>query len=378
MSYARDPRVVLTLDAGGTKFAFSAVQGDREVVEPVTLPSNAHDLALCLETIVEGFAKVKEKAPAPPVAVSFAFPGPADYPRGIIGGLGNLPAFKEGGVALGPMLEDRFGVPVFLNNDGDLFAFGEAIAGFLPWVNDLLAKGGSPKRFRNLFGATFGTGFGGGIVQDGRLWIGDNSAGGEIWLFRNKLDPRSNIEEAVSIRAIRRVYAQKAGIAAETAPEPKDIFAIGRGEKPGHRVGAIEAFRCLGEAAGDALASAITLVDGVVVIGGGLTGAADLFLPALVAEMRSTFETPSGPIPRLEVKAFNLEDAAEREAFVRGEAREGAVPGSGRKVAYDPLKRVGVGLSRLGTSRAVALGAYAFALAELDCPDRSRGRLPSE
>ena len=209
MSYASDPRVVLTLDAGGTNFAFSAVRGDREVVEPVTLPSNAHDLKLCLETIVEGFAKVKEKAPAPPVAISFAFPGPADYPNGIIGDLGNLPAFKGGGIALGPMLEDRFGVPVFMNNDGDLFAFGEAIAGFLPWVNGLLAEGGSPKRFRNLFGATFGTGFGGGIVQDGRLWIGDNSAGGEIWLFRNKLDPRSNIEEAVSIRAIRRVYARE-------------------------------------------------------------------------------------------------------------------------------------------------------------------------
>jgi glucokinase len=360
MSYAKDPRVVLTLDAGGTKFAFSAVQSDREVGEPVTLPSNAHDLTLCLETIVEGFARVKEKAPAPPVAISFAFPGPADYPSGIIGGLGNLPAFKDGGVALGPMLEDRFGIPVFLNNDGDLFAFGEAIAGFLPWVNDLLAEGGSPKRFRNLFGATFGTGFGGGIVHDGRLWIGDNSAGGEIWLFRNKLDPGSNIEESVSIRAIRRVYAQKAGIAAETAPEPKDIFAIGRGEKPGSREGAIEAFRRMGEAAGDALASAVTLVDGLVVIGGGLTGAAGLFLPALVAEM------PSGPIPRLEAKAFNLEDAAEREAFVKGEAREVVVPGSGRKVAYDPLKRVGVGLSRLGTSKAVALGAYAFALAELD------------
>jgi glucokinase len=366
VGYARDPRVVLTLDAGGTKFAFSAVQSDREVVEPVTLPSNAHDLPLCLETIVEGFTKVKEKAPAPPVAISFAFPGPADYPNGIIGGLGNLPAFKEGDVALGPLLEDRFSIPVFLNNDGDLFAFGEAIAGFLPWANGLLADAGSPKRFRNLFGATFGTGFGGGIVHDGRLWIGDNSAGGEIWLFRNKLDSRSNIEEAVSIRAIRRVYAQKAGIAAETAPEPKDIFAIGRGEKPGDRQGAVEAFRRMGEAAGDALASAITLVDGLVVVGGGLTGAADLFLPALVAEMRATFETPSGPIPRLEVRAFNLEDAGEREAFVKGEAREVVVPGSGRKVAYDPLKRVGVGLSRLGTSRAVALGAYAFALAELD------------
>ena len=41
------------------------------------------------------------------------------------------------------------------------------------------------------------------------------------------------------------------------------------------------------------------------------------------------------------------------------------MPGSGRKVAYDPLKRIGVGLSRLGTSQAVAMGAYSFALAEL-------------
>ncbi len=366
MAYSGDPRVVLTLDAGGTKFAFSAVQSDREVVEPVTLPSNAHDLKLCLETIVEGFAKVKEKAPQAPVAISFAFPGPADYPNGIIGGLGNLPAFKDGGIALGPMLADHFGIPVFINNDGDLFAFGEAIAGFLPWVNGLLAEGGSPKRFRNLFGATFGTGFGGGIVQDGRLWIGDNSAGGEIWLFRNKLDPKANIEEAVSIRAIRREYAIGAGIAFATAPEPKDIFAIGKGEKPGSREAAIEAFRRMGEAAGDALASAITLIDGVVVVGGGLTGAADLFLPALVSEMNASYETPSGLVPRLEVKALNLEDPAGREAFVKGEAREVVVPGSGRKVTYDPLKRIGVGLSRLGTSRAVALGAYAFALAELD------------
>jgi glucokinase len=366
MSYAEDPRVVLTLDAGGTKFAFSAVRSDREVVEPVVLASNAHDLKLCLETIVEGFTKVKEKAPAPPAAISFAFPGPADYPNGIIGALGNLPAFVGGGVPLGPLLEDQFAVPVFINNDGDLFAFGEAIAGFLPWVNARLAEAKSPKRFRNLFGATFGTGFGGGIVHDGRLWMGDNSAGGEIWLFRNKLDPKSNIEEAVSIRAIRREYARGAGIAPQTAPEPKEIFAIGRGESPGHRAAAIEAFRRMGEAAGDALASAITLVDGLVVIGGGLTGAAELFLPALVQEMNAPFETPTGPIPRLEMRTFNLEDGAQLAAFLQGAASEVVVPGSGRRVPYDPLERIGVGLSRLGTSQAVALGAYAFALAELD------------
>lgn len=366
MGFAADPRVVLTLDAGGTNFVFSAVQSDREVVEPVVLPSNGHDLQACLQTAVEGFAKVEEKAPAPPVAISFAFPGPADYPRGIIGELGNLPAFRGGGVALGPMLEERFAIPVFINNDGDLFAFGEAIAGLLPWVNGILEQGGSLKRYRNLFGATFGTGFGGGIVRDGQLWIGDNSAGGEIWLLRSKVDPRSNVEESVSIRAIRRVYAEKAGIAFEAAPEPREIFAIGKGERPGDRAAAKEAFRRMGEAAGDALANATTLVDGIVVIGGGLTGAADLFLPALVAEMNAPYDSPWGRAPRLEVTAFNLEDPAERAAFVKGAAREVPVPGSGRRVAYDPLQRIGVGLSRLGTSRATALGAYAFALSMLE------------
>jgi glucokinase len=365
VGYGGDPRVVLTLDAGGTKFAFSAVQGDREVVEPVTLPSNAHDLRLCLETLVEGFSKVEEKAPAPPVAISFAFPGPADYPLGIIGDLGNLPAFR-GGVPLGPMLRERFSVPVFINNDGDLFAFGEAIAGLLPWVNGLLEEAGSPKRYHNLFGATLGTGFGGGIVSHGRLFLGDNSSGGEIWLLRNKHDPRSNIEEAVSIRAVRRTYAEKTGTSEAAAPEPKEIFDIGRGARPGDREAALLAFRRMGEAAGDALAIAITLVDGLVVIGGGLTGAAQLFLPALVAEMNSTYETPGGRIPRLETRVFNLEDDAQRAAFLAGQAREVAVPGSSRKIVYDPQQRIGVGLSRLGTSRAVALGAYAFALSALD------------
>jgi glucokinase len=54
------------------------------------------------------------------------------------------------------------------------------------------------------------------------------------------------------------------------------------------------------------------------------------------------------------------------DVFIRGQAREIAVPDSDRKVIYDPLKRIGVGLSRLGTSRAVSIGAYAFALHMLD------------
>ena len=127
------------------------MRGGVAVTDTIVMPSNGNDLETCLKNIVDGFKQVKAKCPALPVAISFAFPGPADYPNGIIGDLGNLPAFR-GGVALGPMLAEKFDIPVFINNDGDLFTYGEAIAGWLPHINDLLAKAGTPKRFKNLIG----------------------------------------------------------------------------------------------------------------------------------------------------------------------------------------------------------------------------------
>ena len=359
-------RVVLTLDAGGTSFRFSAIAGDREIGSNVTLPSRGDDLASCLASIVEGFTRVRSQAGGAVAALSFAFPGPADYAAGVIGDLGNLPAFR-GGVALGPMLEDRFGAPVFINNDGDLFAYGEALHGLLPEVNEMLAAAGSPRRYRNLLGVTLGTGFGGGIVRNGELFLGDNGAAGEIWLVRNKLDRDSPSEEGAAIRAVRGVYARASGIATHDAPEPSAIAAIARGETAGDAAAAREAFRRLGEVAGDAIANAVTLLDGLVVVGGGLAGAGELFLPALVAELDGTLELISGEkVPRLETTAFNLEDEGQRRRFAAFRPREVRVPSSERTVPYDPDKRIGVGLSRLGTSRAVSLGAYAFALRKLD------------
>ena len=366
MSTKPDPRIVMTLDAGGTNFRFSAMRGHRPVVETVSMPSYGDNLDRCLANILEGFSRIKQQCPRPPAAISFAFPGPADYPSGIIGDLGNLPGFR-GGVALGPMLEKKFGIPTFINNDGDLFVYGEAIGGFLPYVNHLLKTAGSPKRYRNLFGVTLGTGFGGGIVRDGQLFAGDNSMAGEVWLLRNKLAPQTNAEEGASIRAVRRAFAEKAGIPLDQVPEPKLIFEIGQGTQPGNRQAALEAFRRLGEAVGDAMAQALTLVDGLAVIGGGISGSWPLFLPALVDELNGNYIAPNGTaFRRLVQVAFNLEDASQRKKFLKGATKEITVPGIKRKLKYDPLARIGVGISRLGTSEAVAIGACAFALQKLD------------
>ena len=364
-NYSSDDRIVLTLDAGGTNFVFSAMRANRPVVESFALPSRADHLERSLDTLVEGFRRVQAQLAAPTAAISFAFPAPADYFNGIIVGPRNLPAYRD--VAVGPMLEDRFSLPTFINNDGDLFAYGEAAAGFLPYVNGLLEKAGSPKRFRNLLGVTLGTGLGGGIVRDGALFTGDNSVAGEMWLLRHKLEDDVNAEEGASIRAVRRIYAAKAGMQFEEAPEPKTIYEIAEGRAEGDRAAAREAFRRMGEVAGDAIAQAITLLDGLVVIGGGIAGAHRQFLPAIVAEMNGTYQAPNGErFRRLIPRAFNLEDPRQLEEFLKGETKQLAVPGSSRTVQFDGLQRTGVGISRLGTSEATAIGAYAFALSRLD------------
>jgi glucokinase len=366
MGYQNDNRIVMTLDAGGTNLVFSAVKGEKEIIEHVVLSAKGENLEAILKRIIEGFGIVKEKVGGQPAAISFCFPGPADYENGIIGDLQNLPFFR-GGVALGPMLEDTFKIPVFINNDGDLFAYGEAISGLLPDINKKLEAAGNPKRYRNLLGVTFGTGFGGGIVTRGNLFMGDNSAQGEINRMRNGFFKNFDAEESVSIRGIMREYANYTGINMASCPEPKDIFEIGMGRKEGNREAAMSAFGAFAVAAGDAIANAVTLVDGLVVIGGGLSGAHPLFMQKLVDEMNRPYQTVEGPLlDRLEIGAYNLEDPQGLKNFLEPAAVEIGVPFGSGKVIYDAVKKTGVGVTRLGTSNAVSIGAYAYALSKLD------------
>lgn len=364
MQLSDDNHMILTLDAGGTNFVFSAYQGGREIVRPITLPSQAHDLDRCLETLFSGFEMVGNVLPGRADAISFAFPGPADYSMGIIGDLPNFKAFN-GGVPLGPMLEERFGMPVFINNDGNLFAYGEALAGFLPDLNKRIREHGGIKQFRNLVGLTLGTGFGCGIVLNNILMEGDNSNDAGIHNTTNRFSPDWNAEESISTRAIRRVYCDEAGFYS-TDLMPKEIFEIAMGKAPGNRAAAIQSFRVFGQALGNSVANMITLIDGIVVIGGGLSAAWELFAPAMFNEINRRYTSPSGDeSDRVSVKVYNLEDKHIFEEFARGAVRSVTIPHGNRQVMYDEIQRVGVGLSALSASAAIAIGANAFAVQKL-------------
>ncbi|MDE5691157.1 MAG: ROK family protein [Alistipes sp.] len=363
--YSHDNRIVVTLDAGGTNLVFGAMRSNEFIVEPITYPSQAHDLDRCLETMVRGFLEVIARLDEKPVAISFAFPGPADYPNGIIGGyLPNFPSFRDG-VALGPFLEMQFGIPVFINNDGDLFAYGEALGGALPEVNARLEALGSPKRYRNLLGYTFGTGLGVGMVVGGQLNRGDNSCVETFCLPHKKL-PGIICEDGAAIRAVRRVYGELSGNPGHGL-EPKQICEIADGTRDGDRQAARQAFAELGEIAGDAIATAVTLTDSLIVIGGGITAARRHIMPALLQELRSKMHQIDGSeLDRVQMKVYDLDNDEEFAAFAKGDMRPLQVYGTDRYVAYDPQKRTGVMISKLGASKAISVGAYAFALSRLD------------
>ncbi|MBQ4540298.1 MAG: ROK family protein, partial [Alistipes sp.] len=68
--YRNDKRTVITLDAGGTNFVFGAMQANRFIIDPITLPSSADDLDRCMATRVEGFERVIAQLDHKPVAIS--------------------------------------------------------------------------------------------------------------------------------------------------------------------------------------------------------------------------------------------------------------------------------------------------------------------
>jgi predicted NBD/HSP70 family sugar kinase len=196
--------------------------------------------------------------------------------------------------------------------------------------------------------------------MDGKLNRGDNSCV-ETFCLKHRDNANIIVEDGVAIRAVKRVYKELSNDPREL--EPRDIYNIAEGNTEGDIEAAKEAFATLGRVAGDAMATAVTLMDGVIVIGGGLAGASKYFMPALIEEMRGKINTLSGDtLNRVQMSVYNLDDEEEFAKFAKGNSTKIKVYGSDEEVVYDPEKRVGITISDIGASNAVSLGAYLYAI----------------
>ncbi len=110
--------------------------------------------------------------------VGLGLPGPIDHKAGIVHFLPNIPGWSE--VPLKKILEKRLGVSVFLDNDAKLMTLAEY-------------RLGAGRKFKNILCLTLGTGVGGGVIINGRLYRGLDNASGEIGhLPINERGPRCN------------------------------------------------------------------------------------------------------------------------------------------------------------------------------------------
>lgn len=164
---SRSPRRRGGLDLGGTKIQ-AVVVDERHVVcgaarQPTPTAGGPRDVAVAMAQTLREAARAAGIEPEALEAVGVGSPGAVDAQTGTVSSAGNLPGWS-GSYPLGPELEDLLAAPVRLGNDVQVATTAEYALG-----------AGRP--YRSLLGVFCGTGVGGGLILDGRPWLGRGAAG---------------------------------------------------------------------------------------------------------------------------------------------------------------------------------------------------------
>jgi glucokinase len=161
----------LGIDIGGTKCAVIAGTENMEILKKISFPTETqkgpdHAISLLLSSASEVAANL---GPDSLKAVGISCGGPLDSIKGVVQSPPNLPGWDN--IPIVKLFKDKFHVPVYLQNDANACALAE-------W------KFGAGKGTQNMIFLTFGTGMGGGIIINGRLYTGTNDLAGEVGHIR--------------------------------------------------------------------------------------------------------------------------------------------------------------------------------------------------
>ena len=152
------------IDVGGTFLKGARIDATGKVLarlhEPIRKASSAELLGQ-----LAGAVETLEKGAGPAVAVGVGLPGIVEMTKGRVRSAPNVPALD--GLKVGEELEARTGRASFAENDANAAALAEA------WL-------GAGRGADHVLYVTLGTGVGGGLVFDGRIWMGRNGYAGEI------------------------------------------------------------------------------------------------------------------------------------------------------------------------------------------------------
>jgi glucokinase len=263
------------IDLGGTKIQTAIVAADGGVLgearQPTPTSGGPADVAQAMAEALREAAAAAEVKPEDLEGIGVGSPGDADEKTGVVSTARNLPDW-EGSFPLGETLAQALGTEVRVGNDVQVATEAEFHLG-------------AGREFQSLIGVFWGTGVGGGIVLDGKPWLGRGAAG-EIGHMVVK---RGGAKCPCGRKGCLEAYAGRAAMEAEARRErdeghKTDLFKLmEKHEKPRLTSGIWERAIDHGdhlatklidraiEALGTGIASAVNLLDPeAVILGGGL------------------------------------------------------------------------------------------------------------
>lgn len=279
-------RQLIGVDVGGTKLAVATLQSNTLDVRHV-LPTEAASTDALIDEIVGAVETVRSRGTR---AVGVGVPAVVEFATGRVKWSANV---KLADVPLRTLLEERLGLPVFVDNDTTCAALAEA-------------HDGARLAVRNLVMVAVGTGVGGGLVLDGRVYRGATGAAGEIGhtLIGAQLEhgapPARGFPQEGSLEALAAGRTLDALAEATAHSQPGSALGLLRARgalvrgpdvvaaAQGGDAYARDLVTLLGQRLGVGIANAINTFDPeVVVIGGGVAAAGELLLgPALESARR--------------------------------------------------------------------------------------------
>jgi glucokinase len=283
------PDFSIGVDLGGTNLRIAAITSEGKIIEKIALPARLElgrdhvigDMCDAIRSLSD-----KHRSVGKFLGAGVGIPGVLDIEAGILRKSANLPGWNDYRVR--DAIEQRLGASVFLNHDAKVAALGEQ------WL-------GAGRGVDNMAMVTLGTGIGGAIILNGKIYYGMNGMSGEFGHVT--IEPegvpcgcgnRGCAERYASATAVVRMareaiaagHAPALAKAAESEPEfgAHTVFNLAmQGDEDARRI-----YRRFGEVLGILLAGLVNVLNlDVFVIGGGVADAWDAFAPVMFEELRA-------------------------------------------------------------------------------------------
>jgi glucokinase len=284
------PAHLMGIDLGGTRMKLGLVDGHGRILLSKNVPTCV-ELGLVkgidrILGVIKKFQAASAKRGYPPQLIGLGAPGLINREKGLVHFSPNFPDWRD--VPLVRIVNKAIGLPVFLDNDANVVTYGEK------WM-------GAGKDLKNFLCLTLGTGVGSGLVLNDRLWYGSQTGGpefGHITIIPGGLKcgcgNRGCLETLASAsylvkKAQRGLDRNVTTLLPRILSRGKDILSaehLFEAARQGDRF-CLALYANMGKYLGITLASIIHMLglEGVV-LGGGVSRAATIFLPYLEKEFK--------------------------------------------------------------------------------------------